>query len=180
METRPRLVIDKDGTLFDTLTPVISLYNKTYNCKKILNDFKQWNTDKKLLEFFNIPETTYNSLPIVDSNLKIIKLNKLGYDIVFVTSVFPGMNHKVWKATIDLYDYYFGDIEFELHFTNSKCKIKGDYYIDDDINVLRNIKNECMLNPSMLFLHKQPWNINETEILSKDWNEIYRILEAMI
>ena len=156
-----KIAIDLDGVVFNVIEPWIDNYNFMFNDNLKIEDLIDGTIDK-----FTKKECSTNMLygpKIITNEIMLtckfydgakqkIKDLSFGHDLAFLTATF---NHNRPARTKRLL-YEFGDIEFDLIYTNKKWQYPFDLFIEDS-HYFCKLYKEC--NPdSRVIMITRPWN----------------------
>lgn len=102
----------------------------------------------------------------------LAKLEQRGFDVVFVTSPYPGAYN--WLESRQTWLKWRFDIEPKLHVTHEKFRVSGDLFIDDKIE---NVELWQKANPSgRAYLFDRAHNQDSNLPRMMGWKDLDRVL----
>ena len=135
-----KIGIDYDSTLFNTIDVWIDLYNKKYNDKLTINDFKFWDIHKSLPKeksnkFYSILDNNelWESIKPLNNAVEVVKDLNEEYEVYIITAT----HHNHIKIKSEILLKYFPFIEYkQIISCYYKQLINVDIMIDDNLDNL--------------------------------------------
>ena len=170
-----RIAIDLDGTLVNTLQKWINAYNKKFKKYVQYNDIKEYDfpDDDWWGVIIGNPEVHTKSKPFPHAIETILKMS-LAHDILFITACHP--KNYVYKMI--LLEKLFPNINYSLHFTQSKWFVDWDVLIEDSPHIPTQITTNQKVTDRdrLIILLERPYNIKyrtKTKVKHFDKNIFY-------
>ena len=135
-----KIGIDYDSTLFNTIDVWIDLYNKKYNDKLTINDFKFWDIHKSLPKeksnkFYSILDNNelWENIKPLNNAVEVVKDLNEEYEVYIITAT----HHNHIKIKSEILLKYFPFIEYkQIISCYYKQLINVDIMIDDNLDNL--------------------------------------------
>lgn len=169
-----KIGIDYDSTLFNTIDVWIDLYNKKYNDKLTINDFKFWDIHKSLPKeksnkFYSILDNNelWENIKPLNNAVEVVKDLNEEYEVYIITAT----HHNHIKIKSEILLKYFPFIEYkQIISCYYKQLINVDIMIDDNLENLIGGKYRKILID-------YPWNRDVDDCgrgieRFKNWKEI--------
>ena len=169
-----KIGIDYDSTLFNTIDVWIDLYNKKYNDKLTINDFKFWDIHKSLPKeksnkFYSILDNNelWENIKPLNNAVEVVKDLNEEYEVYIITAT----HHNHIKIKSEILLKYFPFIEYkQIISCYYKQIINVDIMIDDNLENLIGGKYRKILID-------YPWNRDVDDYdrgieRFKNWKEI--------
>lgn len=164
-----RILIDMDGTVFNTIEKLLDIYNNKddvlplyeediteFNLRNCMRNKYHIRSDSEdiLMNIFH-EEGFFRDLGLIDRCKEMIdKWHKQGHEIIFVTNAMFAPKRK--NSMIDKFECLQEHFPYAIPvFTPDKSMIKGDVCIDDCVDYLR--QYDCKIK----FLINYEFNKNE-------------------
>lgn len=169
-----KIGIDYDSTLFNTIDVWIDLYNKKYDDKLTINDFKFWDIHKSLPKeksnkFYSILDNNelWENIKPLNNAVEVVKDLNEEYEVYIITAT----HHNHIKIKSEILLKYFPFIEYkQIISCYYKQIINVDIMIDDNLENLIGGKYRKILID-------YPWNRDVDDYdrgieRFKNWKEI--------
>ena len=135
-----KIGIDYDSTLFNTIDVWIDLYNKKYDDKLTINDFKFWDIHKSLPKeksnkFYSILDNNelWENIKPLNNAVEVVKDLNEEYEVYIITAT----HHNHIKIKSEILLKYFPFIEYkQIISCYYKQLINVDIMIDDNLDNL--------------------------------------------
>ena len=135
-----KIGIDYDSTLFNTIDVWIDLYNKKYDDKLTINDFKFWDIHKSLPKeksnkFYSILDNNelWENIKPLNNAVEVVKDLNEEYEVYIITAT----HHNHIKIKSEILLKYFPFIEYkQIISCYYKQLINVDIMIDDNLENL--------------------------------------------
>lgn len=186
---KPKLYIDFDGCLVDTISAIVSIYNEDYCAYKKFKpikpeDINTWNfeecncaSDSSINQYFNTPRF-FERLEFMPNAKTIIWLLSYNYDISIVSHGYsPNLKLKeIWiKEHLPSCINFIG-VNLKEHDDKSCVDMSDGIFIED------NTKNLHSSNAfkKIVYGKSYPWNKDDAGFIRcYDWIDIYHVIENM-
>lgn len=183
---KPKLFLDFDGTLVNTIEAICSIYNEdfvAYKKYKKVNweDINTWNfeelnasTPEYINSYFNQPRF-FNRLKYMPNAEYIIGELSKDYDITIVSSGYsPNLCLKGHWVKEHLPYCKFIGVNFKEYSDKAHVDMDNGVFIDDSINNL--ITSNAKIK--LCFGKKYPWNESWTGTRLNTWDDILNYLKG--
>ena len=183
----PRLAVDLDGVLADTMAACCKIINKRYSSHFKVSSFNRWKAWETLgiskNEFFHILDqawSEWNSIPPTEDRLdeKVGKLLEFcDLDIVTGRSAHTVASAKSWLETQEIRFNAFVRTDSGM----DKVNLNYDVFIDDSPELMLALSSKPN---GYAILYTQPWN-EEVEELPKilranSWDQIPELVHQVL
>jgi len=183
----PRLAVDLDGVLADTMAACCKIINKRYSSHFKVSSFNRWKAWETLgiskNEFFHILDqawSEWNSIPPTEDRLdeKVGKLLEFcDLDIVTGRSAHTVASAKSWLETQEIRFNAFVRTDSGM----DKVNLNYDVFIDDSPELMLALSSKPN---GYAILYNQPWN-EEVEELPKilranSWDQIPELVHQVL
>ena len=183
-----KIYVDFDGTIVNTVSCIVSLYNEDFKYYKKFVPIKWWEvntwdftecncaTPEYINTYFN-QQRFFNGLEYMDWAKEILdKLNNENYDITIVSSGYsPNLIAKsLWINSNIPYCKFIG-VNLKEYKDKSHIDMSDGIFIDDSSNNL--ITSNAKIN--ICFGDEYVWNKDWTGIRCVNWHDAYKQIKAL-
>ena len=183
-----KIYVDFDGTIVNTVSCIVSLYNEDFKYYKKFVPIKWWEvntwdftecncaTSEYINTYFN-QQRFFNRLEYMDWAKEILdKLNKENYDITIVSSGYsPNLIAKSLWINRNLPYCKFIGVNLKEYKDKSHIDMSDGIFIDDSSNNL--ITSNAKI--SICFGDEYVWNKDWTGIRCVNWHDVYKQIKAL-